>query len=312
MKSSTSTYSSAVIIVTKKDGSHHVCVDYRQLNKIIRDQFPMPLIEDCINALAPARVLSVLDLKNGFFHVPVAEDCKKYTLFMTYDGQYEFMKTPFGLCNSPTTFLRFVDEVFRDLSRRGVVLTYMDDIIVPGKDKTEAVDRLHETLTVAAEKRLSINWKKCKFLERKVEYLGHIVGDGFIRPSNEKVKAIQKFPKPECRRDIQSFLLLTGYFRKFILDYAIIARPLSDLLKDNQKFSFDAAQEEVFAKLKAVLTSEPMLRIYKSDAITELHTDASKLGYSAILLQKDTVEDSFHPVHYESQNVGCREETPLL
>lgn len=269
----------AVVIVTKKDGSHRVCVDYRQLNKkIIRDQFPMPLIEDCIDALAPARVFSVLDLKNGFFHVPVAGDSRKYTSFVTYNGQYEFMKILFGLCNSPTTFLRFVDEVFRDLSRRGIVLMYMDDLIVPDKDEAEAFDGLRETMATAVEKGLSINWKKCKFLEREVEYLGHVVGGGFIRPSNEKVKAVQKFLKSMCRKDIQSFLRLTGYFRKFVLDYVIIARPLSDLLKGSQKFSFGAAQEESFTKLKTALTSAPVLRIYKPDAITELRTDASKLG----------------------------------
>lgn len=191
VKPSRSTYSSAVVIVAKKDGSHRVCVDYRRLNrKIIRDQFPMPLIEDCIDALAPARVFSVLDLKNGFFHVPVAEGSQRYTSFVTHNGQYEFTKAPFGLCNSPTTFLRFVDEVFQDLNRRGVVLTYMDDLIVPGKDEAEALERLRETLVVAADKGLSINWKKCKFLEREVEYLGHVVGNGSVRPSNGKITAV--------------------------------------------------------------------------------------------------------------------------
>lgn len=216
----------------KKDGSSRICVDYRKINKkIVRDPFPMPLIEDCIDALASARVFSVIDLKNGFFHVPVAEDSQKYTAFVTYEGQYEFRKAPFGLSNSPTAFLRFIEEAFRTLRRKGVVFIYMDDIIVPGKDEEEAYNRLCETLATAAEKGLSINWKKSRFLEREVEYLGHIVGGGFVRPSNEKIKAVQKFPKPKCRRDIQSFLGLTGYFRKFVQDYAIIARPLSDLLK---------------------------------------------------------------------------------
>lgn len=183
----------------------------------------------------------------------------------------------------------------------------MDDLIIPGKDEKEAFDRLSETLAVAAEKGLMINWKKCKFLKREVEYLGHIIGGDFVRPSNEKIKAVQKFPKPKNRKDIQSFLGLTGYFRKIILDYAIIARPLSDLLKGDRKFTFNEEQERSFAELKTVLTSEPVLRIYKPDAITELHTDASKLGYGAILLQKDTADESFHPVHYMSRKTSDAE-----
>lgn len=140
-----------------------------------------------------------------------------------------------------------------------------------------------------------------------MEYLGHIIGVGFVRPSNEKVKAVQKFPEPKCRRDIQCFLGLTGYFRKFIHDYAIKARPLSDLLKDNQKFIFGASEVQSFNQLKEALMNEPVLRIYKADAITELHTDASKLGYGAILLQKDTVDDKFHPVHYMSRKTSDAE-----
>lgn len=181
---------------------------------------------------------------------------------------------------------------------------------MPGKDEAEALERLRETLVVAADKGLSINWKKCKFLEREVEYLGHVVGNGSVRPSNGKITAVQKFPKPKCQRDVQSFLGLTGYFQKFVLDYAIIARPLSDLLKSNQKFNLGASQEAAFNELKAILTSEPILRIYKLEAITELHTDASKLGYGAILLQKDAVDDDFCPIYYMSR-MPRRNFTPM-
>lgn len=119
---SSSGYSNPVVIVSKKNGMYRVCVDYRQLNrKIIRDRFPMPLIDDRIDALIDARVFSVLDLTNGFFHVPVAAESRQYTSFIIPEGQYKFLTTPFGLCNSLTSFLRFIDEVFRELSRRGIV-----------------------------------------------------------------------------------------------------------------------------------------------------------------------------------------------
>lgn len=299
---SKSKYSSPVAIVPKKNGEYRVCIDYRQLNKkIARDRFPMPLIDDRIDALANARVFSVIDLKNGFFHVLVAAESRKYTSFVTPDGQYEFVKTPFGLCNSPTSFLRFIDEVFRDLIRRNVVFTYVDDLIVPGKDEEEALRNLKETLSVAAEKGLSINWKKCAFLKRRVEYIGHVIKGGTVGPSSAKMKAVKKYPEPTTKKAVQSFLGLTGYFRKFVRDYSKIAKPLSEMLKTTQRFRFDDVERRAFERLKQLLTSEPVLRIYRPDATTELHTDASKDGYGAALLQKGEEDDRFHAVYFTSR-----------
>lgn len=196
IRPSNSEYASPVVIARKKDGSPRVCIDYRLINKrVVRDRFPMPLIDDRIDALVSFRVFSVIDLKNGFFHVPMNEKSRKYTAFVTPSGQYEFLKTPFGLCNSPTSFLRYVDEVFQDLIRRGVVFTYMDDIIIPGCDEKDALTKLSDTLTVAANNGLHINWKKCEFLQRRVEFLGHVIEDGSVKPSPFKVKAVRGFPQ---------------------------------------------------------------------------------------------------------------------
>ena len=306
---SISEYASPIVIVPKKDGTMRVCIDYRYLNKkIIRDRFPMPLIEDCIDALTGARFFSVLDLKNGFFHVPVAESSRKYTSFVTPDGQYEFTKTPFGLCNSPTSFLRFIGEVFQELVRSKVVITYMDDLIVPGTSEENAFENLKTTLETAEKHGLCINWKKCKFLQPQVEFLGHVIGNGQVGPSPSKVKAVQAFPEPAKKKDVQSFLGLTGYFRKFVKNYAGIAYPLSDLLKNGEKFQFGENQRRSFAALKAALSSEPVLRIFQRQAITELHTDASAKGFGAVLMQKNIGEKLFHPVHYMSRKTTEAEE----
>ncbi|XP_043506100.1 uncharacterized protein LOC122526637 [Polistes fuscatus] len=298
---STSEYSSPVVVVPKKDGTYRVCIDYRKLNaKVVRDRFPMPLIEDCLDALTQGVVFSTIDLKNGFFHVKIEEDSRKFTSFVTPDGQFEFLRTPFGLCSSPASFLRFIDEVFGDLVRKKIVLTYMDDLIIPGIDYEDACKKLEITLTVAAQNGLIINWKKCKFLREEIEFLGHVVWNGSIRPSPTKVKAVQRFPEPKNRKQIQSFLGLTGYFRKFIKDYAKIARPLSDLLKAGKAFVFDTAERESYSRLKYFLSQEPVLRIYDPGAMTELHTDASIDGFGAVLLQKYENENNYHPVHYMS------------
>ncbi|KAK7865588.1 hypothetical protein R5R35_010119 [Gryllus longicercus] len=304
IRPSDSEYASPVVIVPKKDGSHRVCIDFRQLNKkIVRDRFPMPLVDDKIDALVNFSVFSVVDLKNGFFHVPVEKNSQKYTSFVTPDNQYEFVKTPFGLCNSPTSFLRFVDNVFKDLVRKSIAITYMDDIIIPGKDYDDAFDNLVQVLKVAAENGLELNRKKCKFLQTKIEFLGYVVESGSVTPSPTKIKAVQHFPEPKTVKQVQSFLGLTGYFRRFVKDYAKMAYPLYEV-RDGQHFFFGNTQKLSFSKLKEALSNEPVLRIYDPEAVTELHTDASKLGYGAVLLQKKPDEKYFHPVHYMSRKTS--------
>lgn len=176
----------------------------------------------------------------------------------------------------------------------------MDDLIIPGIDYEDACRKLEITLTVAAQNGLIINWKKCKFLREEIELLGHVVWNGSIRPSPTKIKEVQRFPEPKNRKQIQSFLGLTGYFRKFIKDYAKIARPLSDLLKAGKAFVFDTVERESYSRLKYFLSQEPVLRIYDPGAMTELHTDASIDGFGAVLLQKYDNENNYHPVQYMS------------
>lgn len=132
---SVSEYASPIVLVKKKDGTKRLCVDFRLLNKkIAKDRYPLPLIEDQLDALQNARVFSTLDLKNGFFHVRVDELSRKYTAFIVPDGHFEFLRVPFGLCNSPAIFQKFVNVIFKDLVREGVMLIYMDDLIVPAMD----------------------------------------------------------------------------------------------------------------------------------------------------------------------------------
>jgi len=132
---SLSDYASPVVLVEKKDGSTRLCVDYRQLNKkIVRDRYPLPLIEDQLDLLQNARYFSTLDLKNGFFYVPLDKDSIKYTAFIVPDGHYEFLKVPFGLCNSPSVFQRFINNIFKNAIREKIVLTYLDDLIIPSVD----------------------------------------------------------------------------------------------------------------------------------------------------------------------------------
>ncbi|GBM54065.1 Retrovirus-related Pol polyprotein from transposon 297 [Araneus ventricosus] len=235
IRPSTSDYSSPVVLVKKKDGSSRLCIDYQRLNKItMREHFPLPLIDDLLDRLQSANIFSTLDLKNAFFHVDIDPSSKKYTSFITDTGQYEFNKMSFGLTNSPSVFQRYIYNVFRDLIKENVVMIYLDDLVISSENETQGIERLQRVLKTASEYGLELNIKKCQFLKREIEILGHRIKDGKLYASPLKIKAVMNFPEPKCTKDIRSYLGLTGYFRKFIPHYSAIAKPLSDLLNQRE------------------------------------------------------------------------------
>ncbi|GFT46722.1 retrovirus-related Pol polyprotein from transposon 412 [Trichonephila clavipes] len=167
IRPSSSEYASPIVMVKKKDGSSRMCIDYRKLNqKLVKDKFPLPLIEDVLDTLQEAKVYSTLDLRSGFFHVDVDEDCRRYTSFIVPDGQLEFSKVPFGLSTSPGVFQRYASSIFRDLTQKGIVINYLDDLVIPAKNKQEGLEKLKIIFEVAKKYGLEIKFKKCQFLKR--------------------------------------------------------------------------------------------------------------------------------------------------
>ncbi|GBN36639.1 Retrovirus-related Pol polyprotein from transposon 17.6, partial [Araneus ventricosus] len=280
VRQSSSEYASPIVLVKKKDGTARLCVDYRKLNrKLVKDRFPLPLIEDVLDKLQDAKVYSTLDLKNVFFHVEVNEDCKHFTSFVVPDGQFEFNKVPFGLSTSPSVFQRYVYSIFRELMRKGILIIYMDDLIIPAKDEDEE------------------RWNFWVTLLKTEQYALQL----------QKTIAVKKFPVPTTVKQVQSFLGLTGYFRKFIPAYSKIVKPLSDLIRSDNPFVFEQPQIEAFEKLKKLLTESPVLSIFQQGKTTELHTDASQQGYGAVLLQ-EAEDGKLHPVQYMSKKTTPAEE----
>lgn len=174
-----------------------------------------------IDGLQVSKIYSTLDLKNGFFHVDVEPSSRKYTSFIVPTGQYQFRKVPFGLCNSPAVFQRFINNVFRELMLKNICLVYIDDVVVLGKTIEESLHNLKLTLIVAQQAGLSVKWSKCQFLQTQILFLGYEVCGGTIAPSEEKTKAVKLFPEPLNIKEVQRFLGLTGYFRKFIYNYSL-------------------------------------------------------------------------------------------
>ncbi|GFW54487.1 retrovirus-related Pol polyprotein from transposon 297 [Trichonephila clavipes] len=210
----------------------------------------------------------------------------------------------FGLSTCPSTFQRFINTVFRDLAVQGIVLPYMDDIVILAKNESEAIDRLKKVLKVSSDYGLEIKFGKCQFLQREIEFLGHIIEKHKLFPPASKTKSVVHFPETKVFKKVQRFLGHTGYFHKFISAYTVIAKPLSDILRKDTPFNFDVKQKSSFDELKRLLCQKPILGIYRQNCETKIHTDASIDGLAAVSLQRSLVDNSLHPMYYMSRKTS--------
>ena len=303
IRESRSQYASPVILVKKKCGDWRLCVDYRKLNElIVPERTPLPLISDIFSYLDGSTYFSTLDLLSGFFQIPIKEEDKHKTAIITADGLYEFNVTSMGLKHSPATFQRVMDQLLAGLKWNSV-LVYLDDIVVLSRNFDEQVERLEVVLSRLQEANMTLKPTKCAFAYQKVHLLGHIISKEGIQPDPMKIEAIQKFPKLKKVKDVRSFLGLSGYYRRFVKNYADIARPLTNLTKKNAKFEWTEEHEQAFESLKQALTSAPVLAHFRDDYPTEVHSDASDLGVGAVLVQRSP-DGGEHPIAYLSKRLS--------
>lgn len=310
IRHSNSPYASPIVLVRKKSGDLRLCVDYRAINKLtIRDNYPVPLIDDCIEYLDGKKCFSLLDLKSGFHQVFMEEKSIPYTSFVTPQGQFEFLKMPFGLKNGPSVFQRFITNVFDDLLRKNEIVVYMDDILVATTTPTEHLVILKKVFDRLRQYNLEINLQKCHLLKKSIDFLGYRADKNGIRPNGTHCSTIKDYPIPKNLRELQSCLGLFSYFRRFVPSFSRIALPLLNLVrsKPDKPFIFDNNCEKAFIELKNALASSPVLAIYNPNRYTELHTDASSHGFGAVLLQRQD-DGKMHPVAYYSRRTTEAEE----
>lgn len=301
IRKSNSEYSSPIVLVPKKPTGLRMCVDYRKLNDIcVRDNWPLPLIDDQIDLLRNKKFFTQLDLKDAFHHVSVNKDSIKYTSFVTHNSQYEYIKMPFGLKNSPANFSRYINLIFRELIEQNKMCIYADDICIATQTFEENLEILIEIFDLLVSNHLELNLKKCSFFKNAIQFLGYRITENCITPASHNVEAIKSYPVPKNFKDVQSFLGLTSYFRRFIKKFSLLAKPLYDLLKRETNFKFGEEELNSFETLKTLLIQEPILSIYDPKAETQLHCDASSHGFGSILMQKQS-DLRFHPVFYFSK-----------
>jgi hypothetical protein len=287
IKRSKSPWASPVVLVKKKNGKLRFCVDYRKLNTETRkDAYPIPRIEDMLDALRDAKWFTTLDLASGYWQVEMDPKDQDKTAFITKQGTYEFTVMPFGLTNAPATFQRLMDQVLNDMLYQGVIV-YLDDINIYAKTFDEHLEKLEKVFQRLRAAGLKLGPDKCHFLQPKLEFLGHIVSEEGIMADPAKIEKVKNFPRPTTRTKVRSFLGLASYYRKFIKDFSTIAQPLNQLLRKDSELEWTEKCQQSFDALKNRLITEPILSYPDFQQTFYLTTDGSAQGLGAVLSQRN-------------------------
>uniref|UniRef100_A0A158P4S6 RNA-directed DNA polymerase n=1 Tax=Tetranychus urticae TaxID=32264 RepID=A0A158P4S6_TETUR len=300
VRDSESPWAFPVTCVPKKDGGTRLCIDFRRLNALtIDDKMPLPRINDVIDRLQGSKYFSTLDVKWGYWHIEMDPESIEKTAFVTHEGHYEWLVMPFGLKNAPATFQRILQRVLGSLLYNGAI-NYLDDIIIYSKTFSEHLQLLEKIFTLCKDNNIKLKLSKCDFAQNEVDYLGYIISEEGVRPSKQKVKAVEHFPVPSNVKEVRQFLGLANYYRRFIDKFSTISKPLTRLLCKNIAFHWKDEHQTAFQILKNKLINEPVLAIYNKDEPCTLYTDASKIGIGATLVQTDK-HGLEHPIAYFSK-----------
>ena len=300
IKRAYSEWSSPVTLQPKPDGKIRLCVDFRKVNTLsTTDSFPLPRVDDSVDLVGRAKYITKVDLMKGYWQVPLTERAKKIASFVVRGAVYQCQVMPYGLKNAPATFQRLMSRVVDGIPHCAV---YIDDVVIYDTDWGEHVDNVALLFERLSEAGLVVNLAKCDFVKASVQYLGFVVGHGQVAPPRAKVEAIVDFVRPHCRRELQRFLGMIGYYRRFIRNYSTVLAPLTDLLKKDTRWQWTEACEAAFNAVKSLLCNHPILRAPDFDKPFILAVDASRVGVGAVLMQADD-KGVQYPVSYFSKKL---------
>ena len=281
-----SPYNSPIVLVKKKDDSIRFCIDFRKLNSVTKfDTHPMGNMEDILTKVAKDKFFTKIDLAKGYWQIPVEEESKPKTAFVTHSGAYQFTKMPFGLVNSGSTFNRMMGTLLQDLKH---VDHYVDDILIHTRTWEEHIHTLAAVIQRIQEAGLTVRPSKCKIGYSEMEFTGQIIGGGTVSTETDKVNQIKSATRPRTKKQVRSFLGLVGFYRKYIPNFAKLSTPLTDLTKKGEPnvVIWTEIQERAFQSLKNKLTTSPILRLPDFTREFIIQTDASDAAIGAVLLQQ--------------------------
>lgn len=303
-----SQWNSPAILVRKKDeqgnySDYRFVVDYRKVNEVTEaENFPIPHIDDIINDLNGCKYFTTLDLKGAFHQIIVAEECRDYTAFTARGLKYRFKRMPMGLSSAPLTWQLAVTLLLMDYIGKGLHV-FLDDCIIFDKDKEAHDARLIAVMKIFRENRIQLKIKKCAFYARSFIYLGHIISENGIKPNPQKIHVIKYYPRPTTVKELQSFLGLSSYFRRYVKNFSQICKPLTVLLKKGRPFIWTEQQQIAMDKLKKALTEDIILSFPNFEELFYVTTDASNVAIGAMLSQGEPPND--RPIFYFSKTLNA-------
>ena len=297
---SKSPWASPCVLVPKEGGQMRMCTDYRRVNSVtVPDSYPIPRVDDLVDSVGQSKYLSKLDLLKGYYQISLTEQARKISAFITPFGLFEYLVMPFGMRNSPATFQRIMNYLLQDI--KGVYV-YLDDILVISDTWSSHMSLLSMVLQKLDEAHLTVKLDKTTFGKATVTYLGHVVGQGMVRPKQANVEAILSYPAPVTRKGVMRFLGMAGYYRRFCPNFADVAAPLTHLTSGKVTFTWTSECENSFNQLKLLLTSDPVLAAPDFEKPFMIQSDASDQAVGAVLLQSDD-QGVLHPVAYHSEKL---------
>lgn len=307
IRSSNSPAGAPILFVPKKGGTLRLCVDYRGLNKISRkDRAPLPLIQEILDRLSTAKVMTKLDLKDAYHRIRIRKGDEWKTAFRTRYGHFEYLVMPFGLANAPATFQTYINRALGGLVDT-ICIVYLDDILIYSEDIAEHNQHVREVLARLDEWGLYANLEKCEFDVTEVTFLGFVVSPEGINMERHRIDAVAAWPDLHTVQDIQIFLGFTGFYRRFIKGYAKITLPLTDKLRKNRSTTplIGAREQEAFRQLQEAFQTAPLLQHFDPTLPTRLETDASAFAIGAIISQ--LFEGRWHPIAFRSRKMTPEE-----
>ena len=324
VQKSRSSYSSPVVCVRKKDGNLRLCVDYRQLNKkTVPDRHPLPRVQATLESLGGNKWFTVLDQGKAYHQGYVDPESRHKTAFITPWGLFEWVRIPFGLRNAPGEFQRFMEHCLEGL-KEDICIPYLDDIIIFSETFDEHVEHVRLVIQRLRANGIKLKPEKCNFFQREVNYLGQIVSAEGYRLDPGKTEAVRalKDSEPKTIGELRKLLGLLGYYRRYIKDFARIAKPLFDLLQappdaksnssngknsvpSSQPIQWQSQHQNALSELLDCLISPPILGYPDYSQPFELHTDASLQGLGAVLYQMQ--EGKMRVIGYGSRSLSPAE-----
>lgn len=286
IEESDSPWAAAYLLTKKKTGGKRLCIDLRKLNEATKKVvYPLPHIDDCIETLSGKRYFSSLDMASGFWQIPMAPESRELTAFRTEDGLFQFKRMPFGLTNAPASFQKMANAIFAGL--KGVNLqVFIDDICVATNTWEEHLSSLNQVFWAVRKANLKLKAEKCIFGASRIIFLGHEISEHGIRQDPSKLAAIAKLPAPTDREGVRRFLGMSGYYRRFVPGFSIIAAPLIELTRSKTVFRWTGTEAKSFANvIRALLENATLAHFNHADPLM-LKTDACKDGIAGILLQQ--------------------------